>query len=302
MSTKQAYCSILALTLLLGSCSSVEVDSEKVGSEITQLGGCILISPSGEVPDNLYQQSDVVPTDEYKPFTKKLSVYGITLIGRENITDDFMRNVAKIVKEMFPREGSIDSKLQEEVLTNMYKYRTVIPLVQADVRFNDMTVEDREAWNVTRSLNSVCDSIHENEEGRQVMEVVEHILHHVTDVGLHYTFPEEWAVTSGSRIHELMLEAVEKGYYDDTSYDRIDDEEARLRVKIQELAYIIITTAWDQQVPYSGGGDEWTRGGTIATSDDLKAQFPEAYRLYEETVTKVMAAPSTSLLEELFGG
>jgi hypothetical protein len=80
------------------------------------------------------------------------------------------------------------------------------------------------------------------------------------------------------------------------------DEEARLRVKIQELAYIIITTAWDQQVPYSGGGDEWTRGGTIATSDDLKAQFPEAYQLYEETVMKVMVAPGNSMLDELFGG
>jgi len=301
VSTRQVYCAILALTLLLGSCNSVQVVSQ-VASERTQVGGCILISPSGEVPANLYQESDVVPTDEYKPFTKKLLVYGITLIGRDNITDDFMRNVARIVKEMFPRKAGIDTKLQEEVLRNMYKYRTTIPLIQADVRFNDMTVEDREAWNVTRSLNSVCDSIHENEEGRQVMEVVEHILHHVTDVGLHYTFPEEWAVTSGSRIHELMLEAVEKGYYDDTSYDRIDDEEARLRVKIQELAYIIITTAWDQQVPYSGGGDEWTRGGTIATSDDLKAQFPEAYQLYEETVTKVMAAPGASLLDELFGG
>jgi len=296
VSTKQVYCAILALTLILGSCSSLQVASER-----KQVGGCILVSPSGKVPSNLYQVGDVVPTDEYKPFTKKLSVYGITLIGRDNITDKFMRNVARTVKEMFPRNEGIDAKLQEEVLRNMYKYRTTIPLIQADVRFNDMTVEDREEWNVTRSLNSICDSIHENEEGRQVMEVVEHILHHVTDVGLHYTFPEEWAVTSGSRIHKLMLEAVEKGYYDDTSYDRIDDEEARLRVKIQELAYIIITTAWDLQEPYGGGGNEWTRGGTIASSDDLKTQFPDAYQLYEETVTKVMVAPSTSLLDELFG-
>ena len=296
MPTRQVYCAILALTLFLGSCSS-----EKIDSEITHLGGCILISPSGEVPSNLYQESDVVPTDEYKPFTKKLSVYGITLIRRENITDDFMRNVAKTVKEMFPRKGSIDSKLQEEVLRNMYKYRTTIPLVQAKSLFNDMSPEDRAAWNVTRSLNSVCDSIHEGEIGHQVMEVVEHILHHVTDVGLHYTFPEEWAVTSRSKPHQLMLEAVEKGYYDDTSYDRIDVEETRLRVKLQELAYIIITTAWDLQEPYGGGGNEWTEGGTIVSSDDLKDQFPEAYQLYEETVAKVMAAPSTSLLDQLFG-
>jgi len=296
VSTKQVHCLVLALALILGSCSSLQVASER-----TEVGGCILISSSGEVPSNLYQESDVVPTDEYKPFTKKLSVYGITLIGRENITDEFMRNVARTVKEMFPRKGGIDSKLQQEVLRNMYKYRTTIPLVHAETLFNDMSPEDRAAWNVTRSLNSICDSIHEAEIGRQVMEVVEHILHHVTDVGLHYTFPDEWAVTSGSKLHRLMLEAVEKGYYDDTSYDRIDVAETRLRVKLQEFAYIIITTAWDLQEPYGGGGNEWTRGGTIASSDDLKTQFPDAYQLYEDTVTKVMAAPSTSLLDELFG-
>ncbi len=134
------------------------------------------------------------------------------------------------------------------------------------------------------------------------MEVVEHILHHVTDVGLHYTFPDEWAVTSGSKLHQLMLEAVEKEYYDDTSYDRIEDEERRLRVKLQELAYIVITTAWDLQEPYGGGGNEWTRGGTIASSDDFKTQFPEMYQLFEQTIPKIMVTPSRSLLDELFGG
>ena len=84
-------------------------------------------------------------------------------------------------------------------------------------------------------------------------------------------------------------------------YDRFKDPDTRLRIKIQELAYTIITTAWDQQVPYSGGGNEWIRGGTIATSDDMKAKFPEAYQLYKETVAKVMVAPSNSMLDKLFG-
>ena len=53
--------------------------------EKTHLGGCILISPAAEATSDLYQESDIIPTDEYKPFTKKLSVYGITLIGRDDI-------------------------------------------------------------------------------------------------------------------------------------------------------------------------------------------------------------------------
>ena len=294
MSTRQVCCAIIALTLFLGSCSS-----EKIDSEITHLGGCILVSPSSEVPRNLYQESDVVPTAEYKPFTKKISVYGITLIGRVNITDTFMRNVAKTIKEMFPQGEGIDSDLQKEVLRNMYRYRVVIPLFKVNPGFD--SEEDWVVYQNMKRQNSVCDIIIEDEPGRQVMEVIEHILHHVTNVGLHYTFPDEWGISKSSKLYQFMLQAVDKGYYDDTSYDGIDEEETRLRVKLQELAYIIITTAWDLQEPYGEGGNEWTRGGTIISSDDLKAQCPEAYKLYVETVTKVMAAPSPSLLDQLFG-
>ena len=299
VSTKQVYCAILALTLLLGSCSSVQVDSEKIDSGVTHLGGCILISPVGEVPSNLYMNTGVVPTDEYKPFTKKLSVYGITLIGRDDVSDAFMQNIGKTVEAMFPQSEGIDSDLQKEVLKSLYRYRVAIPLFKGDPGFD--TEEDWATYGNMKRQNSVCDIIVEGEPGRQVMEVVEHILHHVTDIGLHYAFPDEWGISKSSKLYQLMLEAIDKGYYDVSSYDEYEDEGGG-RVKLQEFAYVIVTTAWDLQEPYGGGGNEWTKGGTIASSDDLKTQFPEAYQLYEETVVKVMAAPSTSLLDELFGG
>ncbi len=127
MSTRQVFCAFLSLTFFLSFCSSEKVESVSTDTEKTHLGGGILISPLGEVPSNLYMNSGVVPTDEYKPFTKKLTVYGITLIGRDDISDDFMNKVAKTIIEMFPRGGDIDSDLQEELIRNMYKYRTTIP-------------------------------------------------------------------------------------------------------------------------------------------------------------------------------
>ena len=78
-----------------------------------------MISPAAEAPSNLYQENDIVPTDEYKPFTKKLLVCDITLIGRDDISDDFMRKVAKTRKEMFPQDESIDDVLQKEVLSKL---------------------------------------------------------------------------------------------------------------------------------------------------------------------------------------
>ena len=69
----------------------------------------------------------VIPTDEYPPFNKKLTVCGITLIGNDKITDEFMRKVGRVIQAMFSPEGDhIDRELQEEMITNMYRYRTSI--------------------------------------------------------------------------------------------------------------------------------------------------------------------------------
>ncbi len=92
-----------------------------------------------------------------------------------------------------------------------------------------------------------------------------------------------------------MQEAVEKGYYDISSYTDIDEEDVRDRVTLQEFAYWIISTAWNLQEPYDPQGEEeWT----IKNAADLQAKLPELYEVYEQTVGKVMVAPSLSTLEK----
>jgi len=301
MSTRYVFCAILCLALVLGSCSSGKNESEKsesaeTASEITEiakthLGGCILISPAAEAPADLYQESDIVPTEEYKPFTKKLSVYGITLIGRDDISDDFMRKVAKTIKEIFPQNETIDSELQKEVLRNLYRYRAVIPLFKGED--HEFSPSEQAEWNLTTNKHSICDIIMEGVPG-QVNEVVEHILHFVTDVGLHYTFPDEWGISKTSKIYIAMQEAIDKGHYNIEQYnDEVDDEE-RMRVLIQEYAYWVIFTAWDLFEPY-GPQAEWTG---INNPDDLKEKLPLSYELFEQTIPKVMIPPSRSTLEE----
>lgn len=303
MKNRFVICAIICLALVLGSCSPVKDEQDKAepaetAKEATEtakthVGGCILATPSAEVPEDLYQATDVVPTEEYKPFTKKLSVYGITLIGRDDISDDFMRGVAKTIKEIFPQNEAIDADLQKEVLRNLYRYRTVIPLFR-DEEF-EFSPEDQEAWNLLTNQNSICDIIMEGVP-RQVNEVVEHILHWVTDVGLHYTFTAEWGCTSKtSKIYFAMQEAIDKGHYNIGQYNAEDiDEEERTRVLIQEYAYWVIFTAWDLYEPY-GPEAEWTG---IKNPSDMMEKLPLSYELFEQTIPKVMAPPSRSTLEE----
>ena len=52
--------------------------------------------------------------------------------------------------------------------------------------------------NQTREENSMCDIIMEGVSG-QVTEVIEHILHHISDVGLHYTMSRREAEAKSAR-------------------------------------------------------------------------------------------------------
>ncbi len=287
MSARDMIYGVVLITLLLTSCSQEKRDSER-----THLGGCILLSTASEAPDDLYQVSDIIVTDEYPPFTKKLTVYGLTFIGRDDISDDFMRTVARTVQEIFAQNEAIDSQLQKEVLSNLYKYKAVIPFFKGeDFKFTDA---EEEAMDQTRNENSICDIIMQDVP-RQVTEVVEHILHHVTNIGFHYTFHNEWGISKTSEIHRAMERAVDQGYYDITQYSDIDDEAARHRVILQEMAYWSVYAAWDLLEPYGPTGEaEWT----IKNSTELRTKMPELYQVYTETAAKVMMAPSRKLLDE----
>ncbi len=285
MYIQNIFYSITCLMLLLSSCTSDEAQIEQA-----HLGGCILLSPVSEAPMDLYQESKIIPTDKYPPFTKKLTVYGLTLIGRDDISDDFMREVAKTVKQMFPQGEGIDSNLQEELIRNMYRYNAVIPFYKGTD--HEMTRADKEAWDLTRSQNSVCDIIMEGVPG-QTTEVVEHILHYVSSIGLHYTFPDEWGVSKTSKIYYAKQTAVQNKYYDVEQYGDIEEDEVRNRVIIQELAYWVIYTAWDLREPYGPKESEFK----ITNSTDLKTKLPDLYQVYAETIPKVMTVPDRTTLD-----
>ncbi len=296
MKNRKIFYLFIILVFIMASCSPQKQEAEKPTLEKpeaakTKLGGCILLSPLGQVPENLYQETEIIATDEYKPFTKKLMVCGLTLIARDDISDDFMKKVAKTVKEMFPQEGEgLDRELQQELLRNLYRYRATIPLFKG--REHKFSPEDEKDWAETRSKNSICDIIMEGVSG-QVNEVVEHILHHVTDVGFHYTFPEEWGISTSSKLYQVMQAGINNKYYDITQYNRISDE-PRNRVLLQEFAYWVIYTSWDLRKIYGPMQAEWS----IMTAAELKERLPQAWQLFEEIVPKVMSPPTKATLEE----
>ena len=274
------------MMLFISFCSCI--DDKVVLTDAVTLD-CVLSEPMGVIPDDLYHVGEIIESVDYPPFTKELNVYGITLIARDDISDNFMVNIANTIIEMFPKSVDIDTMLQKDLLRNIHKYKTVIPLFYGEDW--DLSPTEEQLWDTTAGENSVCDIIMDNIPG-QVMEVVEHILHHVTDVGLHYTFPNEWGLSSSSTLYSVTEEAVDQNYYNIQQYSDIDDVGVRMRVILQEYAYWIIYTSWGLREKYGPQDSEWS----IMNSVELLERLPDSYQLYNDTVVKVMACPSDSTL------
>ena len=279
--------------LLVCEASFTQDDKSK-----THLGDCILIKPAVDAPRDVYYETDLIRTDAVKPFNKQLAVYGMILVGNDGTPDQFMRDVARTIREIFPQDRGLDSKKQHEMLTNLHRYKALIPMPRQGAgadgdNFFDMNEEDEQAWGRLTSQCSVCDAIFKTDRG-QVMEVVEHILHYASSIGLHYTFPEAWGISESSKIHGFMKEAIAKKYYDVGGYVEIEPAGTRMRVEIQEFAYWVISTAWNLQQPYGGGGGEWT----IKNREDLKKKMPALFAMHEETVGTIMLSPSLKSLDK----
>lgn len=225
-------------------------------------------------------------------------VNGLRLVAGDQASDEFLLLVARAIEEHFPQNPGLDLDTQAEILRNLYRYRALIPVPVGE----NFDFFQHPEFKQTAANNTVCDIIMEGIPG-QVMEVLEHILHYVTDVGLHYTFPAEWGLSADSTVSRGMRKAISQGYYDVTQYehevseseDSIAAEEYQ-RVIVQEFAYWVITTYWDLQEPYGPVGEaEWL----IVTSGELRQKLPALWKMIDETVGRTMAPPSGATLEAI---
>ena len=276
------------LFFFIFSCSTKKESQNVIlGADIAL--DCMLTSPIGDVPNNIYTVGNIEPTEKYPPFTKKLEVCGVTLIARDEISNDFMQNVGNTISEMFTITSDTDLDIQRQVIESLYQYKTVIPLFYGE----DWNISHSEenSWDETSSANSLCDIIMEDIPN-QVMEVVEHILHHVTDVGLHYVMNDDWGLLSGSELYRVTNDAIISGDYDIAQYSDISEEDVRNRVILQEYAYWIIYTAWDLRKKYGPTESEWS----IMSRNELAAKQSGSYDLFTRTIPKVMTCPSDSIL------
>ena len=261
------------------------------------IGGAVQRSATHAIPENLRAVSDVRPS-EHPPFAKELNACGIVLAAEKAVADEFLEHVGRAVAEIFdPNADGIDRAAQDRVLEHLHAYGTLLPVPRTEGSLDRLLDAEAEAFERLMAEHSICDIIMAEVPQGQVMEVVEHLLHAITDVGLHYAYPDEWGLSRDSALGRAMDRAIEAGTFDISTYDDLDGapREVADRVLLQEFAYWFITTAWDLQVPYGPGEDEWT----LRTPAELRAAFPEFIAIYDRTVGPTLRSPSLDTLRAI---
>jgi hypothetical protein len=287
--------SILALMLIVGiiftgckgpsGSSGASESGEMADISASHYGGAVLKEPAREASEHIYSVSKIQKIDGFEKFDRKVTVYGLTLIIQKEISDDFVKKITKTMKSMFPKlEGEAAIK-QEEVLQNMYRYKATLPVVQ-----NEEAMEADQAKLMKEY--SVCDIIMKT-DSHQVNEVLEHLLHAITDVGLSYAYPSDWGFEKDSQVSVLMKQAIENKNYDISGYKGFP-EEIKNRVLVQEYAYWAISSYWNLQEKYGVGDSEWK----LNNKDVLSKSQADMIKLIDSTVKEIMVAPDVKVLSE----
>lgn len=265
------------------------------------VGGCILSIPSeSNVPSDPYLVSDVTSSPgggaSCTPFSKGIRAYGLLMLagtGGQDVPDNGMKWVAHAVTELFPNTAS-DRTGQMKILEAMYRYRAAVPI------FVGRMVDK---MSPARDYLSMCDTITigmEESSGKpssQILEVYEHLLHAITDVGLHHAYPKEWGVTTDSRLYEAMQEAIDVGVYDVSDYQRIEEEDVRTRIEMQEFAFWGLSTVQGVHAAHFEGSAEPEWG--LVHPHQVKDKIPKFWALHQDTTENWLGNVSNATMTQL---
>jgi hypothetical protein len=260
-------------------------------------GGCIVNLPDEDnVPTtNPFVVSEIITDNSCAPFKKRLRAYGMLFLAStagQDVPDNGLKWLAHAMTEMFPSTAT-DLVGQKKILNAMFRYRAADPIFTPKF-INDMSP--------ARDHVSLCDSTTiyfeetENNPNAQIMEVYEHLIHQITNVGLNHAFPTKWGIKKSSDLYKAMQQAITAKIYDVSSYAKADDE-ARLRLEMQEFAYKALSASTGMQATYISESlaPEWT----LSSAKEVEEKLPLFWALHQETTAKWMGRIGNMTLTQI---
>lgn len=201
-----------------------------------------------------YSSGDVTTISDRPPFTKELNVRGIKLLGHgpydkslTGISDTFLQKVAKTIEMILdPEYTGIDKAKQATTIDGMADESNK-PVAQRIGYINDSNytrsilddyvgdhypgynetaysyraVDYVWEYPVNDSTGTDIDSFNGYTLKGQVTEVLEHVLHTISQYGLPYAYPYEMNIANGqigSPLMTAMQEAIDNNVFDVSGY------------------------------------------------------------------------------------
>ncbi len=247
--------------------------------------------------------------DKYAPFNRHMDVHGIRLFVLDDVSDGFVIKISRTLASMWRDTDQIDRSRRTELrfqLEDRYVYQRIGyggPDFYGGEPLEYPEIADRLDHDAREFAHNHIDYIWEKDEresDRQIIEVIEHLLHTLTDQGFRFAFPADWDWEDpNSTLNQAMELAIENGHYSVESYQdlRNFDPEGYKRVIATEFAFWMILAAWDMfEVTGVTANEEWG----IDSSEGLKEELPAAYALYENTVATVLSPPEPEYILAVF--
>ncbi len=132
----------------------------------------------------------------------------------------------------------------------------------------------------------------------KIGEIVEHLLHTITNVALSYTY-QEWNWWQNSDILNATMAGIDTNVFDVSDYEIIlkrGDVEGYYKITTQEFAFWVIAVEWGLGNIYELPHGEFN----ASTSAEIENKLPLAHKLYEDFIAKIFTPPSIDDLRAIF--
>ena len=256
---------------------------------------------------DIYSKGSIITDEQFTPFNRYIDVNGLRMFVLDNVSDEFVLDVANTFEAMFPQNSdSIDLTSQQLLLQNMkdYKHFQRIGYIGPPEDGEPASAPLSGDWEFAQDY--IWDKPNSS-PASQIGEVVEHLLHTISSLSLKYTFPEKWDWDdTSSDVYLAMQEAIDKGIYNVSSYSSLKgDPEGYNKIIVQEFVYWFVAAEWNYfevmglsvNGSWEGGSnEEWS----LLTSEDVAEQLPLAHKLYVESFSKLIQKPDGTKVTEWF--
>lgn len=251
---------------------------------------------------------EVSENRQFDPFVKFIDVENLRLFSLQEVSNEFLIKVAKTYLLMLEDNSNIDLEMRSKFLDvskNHFVFQRIglegPDYYERKFKADFGSLPQSRAPNNGPYRDNATDYIWEYNQGSesQLNEVVEHLLHTITNVVFAIQFKDwNWEEPS-SMIRLATKEAIDKGIFNISDYQEIlnrGDTEGFNRVISTEFAYWLIAAEW-------GYGDFFELPNSefrLNNQNQIAKTLPIGHKMYKCYVEKILSPPKLKDLISIF--